>query len=126
MRRVEEANMKYNKIDDAPRFNPSEGIEIAIMGDGENVTVTRITFTPGPRVVLSEHSHHNEQIGTCIEGKATLVSGGVTLNVEPGMTWTIPPNEVHRFEPKGEDRTVILAAFSPPREDYKARAQREQ
>ena len=114
--------MKSIKIDEALRLEPAEGIEIALIGDGAKMTLARIYLRPGTRSILPDHTHPNEQIGTCIEGKGILVSGGVTLEVEPGVSWTIPAGEIHSFKPSGEDRIILYEAWSPPREDYKALA----
>lgn len=112
--------MKSTRAEGAPRFEPVEGAEMAIIGDGKRMTLTRIYIRPG--AIFPEHSHPNEQIGTCVDGKGTLTSGGRTIDVEAGVAWTIPMNETHRFEAKGDRPVIIFEAWSPPREDYRARA----
>jgi len=112
--------MKYCRFEDAPWFEPVEGAEMALIGDGKKMTLTRIYIKPG--AVFPDHSHPNEQIGTCIEGEGVLTSGGEDLEVRAGVTWTIPAGEPHRFEANGEHPVVIYEAWSPPREDYRARA----
>ena len=112
--------MKYCRLEDAPWFEPVDGAEMALIGDGKKMTLTRIYIKPG--AVFPDHSHPNEQIGTCIEGEGVLTSGGEDLEVRAGVTWTIPAGEPHRFEAKGEHPVVIYEVWSPPREDYRARA----
>lgn len=112
--------MKSSSVEAAPRFEPVEGAEMALIGDGEKMTLTRIYIKPG--AVFPDHTHPNEQIGTCVEGRGVLTSGGDVLKVEPGVTWTIPAGEVHRFEAKGDRPVVIYEVWSPPREDYRSMA----
>ena len=110
--------MKSSRIKEAPRFKPLGGVEMALIGDGEYMTLIRIFIQPG--AVFPEHTHPNEQIGTCVEGEGVLVSGGDVLNVEPGVSWTIPTNEPHRFTAKGDHPVIIYEVWSPPREDYRS------
>jgi quercetin dioxygenase-like cupin family protein len=112
--------MKYTRLDEAPGFTPVEGADMALIGDGENLTLVRIHIKPG--AVFPDHSHPNEQVGTCIEGEGVLTSGGEPLKVYPGTTWTIPGGEVHRFEATGDKPVIIYEAWSPPREDYREEA----
>jgi len=112
--------MKSLRDEDAPKLEPVEGAEMALIGDGERMTLTKIYIRPG--AVFPDHSHPNEQIGTCVEGKGVLTSGGKSLNVESGVTWMIPAGEEHRFVAKGDHPVLIYEVWSPPREDYRALA----
>jgi len=112
--------MRSTRIEDAPRLEPVKGADMSILGSGTQMTLIKIVMKPGS--VLAEHSHPNEQIGTCIEGEGELVSGGRTLKVAPGVSWTIPGNERHSFSTKGDRLVVIIEGWSPPREDYVAMA----
>ena len=108
--------METRTWETAPNLNPVEGVKISIIGDGKNLTYCYINCKPG--ALIDDHSHHNEQIGTCIQGVGTLVSGGKTLKIKPGLSWLIPPNEVHKFTAEGEKEVILIEAFSPPRIDY--------
>jgi quercetin dioxygenase-like cupin family protein len=112
--------MKYVKMEEAPRFEPVPGAEMALIGDGADMTLTRIYIKPGS--VFPDHAHPNEQIGTCIQGEGVLTSGGRSLDVKPGVTWTIPAGEPHDFVAKGDTPVIIFEVWSPPREDYRAKA----
>jgi quercetin dioxygenase-like cupin family protein len=112
--------MKSCRVEDAPRFEPVEGAEMSLIGDGKRMTLTRIHIKPG--AVFPDHSHPNEQIGTCMEGEGVLTSGGEELEVRAGVTWTIPAGEPHKFVAKGSSPVIIYEVWSPPREDYRARA----
>ena len=109
--------MKSTFIDSAPRFELVDGADMALIGDGKKITLIRIFMQP--EAVVPDHSHPNEQVGTCMEGKGILTSGGKELNVFPGVTWVIPGEEIHKFEAKGTEPVVIYEAWSPPREDYR-------
>lgn len=112
--------MKSRNVDSAPRLKPADGVEIILIGDGMRLTLAKITCRPGS--LIQDHSHPNEQSGTCIEGEGILTSGGKPLKVVPGVAWTILGDEVHSFKVTGKSNAVIIEAFSPPREDYKAMA----
>ena len=109
--------MKSTRVNDAPRFEPVEGAEMALIGDGEKMTLVRILIQPG--AVFPDHAHPNEQIGTCVEGGGVLTSGGEDLEVAPGVAWSIPSDELHKFVATADTPTVIYEAWSPPREDYR-------
>ena len=108
--------MKSTSIGDAPKFNPVEGAMMQLIGDGERITLVRITAQPG--ATFPDHSHDNEQIGTCFEGGGVLSSGGKDMEVKPGHSWVVPPNEIHKFV-TGDETTTIYESWSPPREDYR-------
>ncbi len=115
-----EISMKHLKLEEAPRLEPVKGARMALIGDGERITLIRMEIQQG--AIVPDHAHPNEQIGTCIEGMGTLTSGGESLKVEPGVTWAIPADEPHRFEADRGSMVVIIEAWSPPREDYRAMA----
>lgn len=108
--------MRSTRFEVASRFKPLKGVEMAIIGSGEKMTLIRMSIQPG--AFFPEHSHHNEQIGTCLHGEGELVSGGESVRVEPGVSWTIPSNELHSFVAKGDETVIIYEVWSPPREDY--------
>lgn len=109
--------MKSINIRNAPKLSPVKGLVMDILGSGEKLTLIHMIFQPG--VVVPMHSHPNEQIGTCIKGEGTLVSGGKTVRAYPGASWTIPAGEPHEFT-AGAKPVTIIEAWSPPREDYVA------
>jgi len=113
--------MKSTSIDEAPRLKPLKGVEMAILGSGKEMILIRIFIQPGS--VFPEHSHPNEQIGTCLQGEGELTSGGKSIKVEPGVSWTIPANEPHSFLAKGNKPVFIHECWSPPREDYLSMAE---
>ena len=118
-----EISMKHLKLEEAPRLEPVKGALMALIGDGERMTMIRMEIQPG--AIVPDHAHPNEQIGTCVEGTGTLTSGGESVKVEPGVAWAIPADEPHRFEADKNSMVVIIEAWSPPREDYRAMARPE-
>jgi quercetin dioxygenase-like cupin family protein len=112
--------MKIKNTDNAPRLIPAEGVVMMLIGNGKKITLIKVILQPGAMIV--DHNHPNEQIGTCIEGEGVLSSGDEKIQVYPGVTWTIPGGEMHRFEVFGEKEVQLIEAFSPPREDYRAMA----
>lgn len=107
--------MRSYNLASAPRLVPFEGVEMSILGSGEKMTLIRIVIKPG--AIFPEHKHINEQIGVCLEGYGELISNGVRLKVEPGVSWCILANESHSFI-NGDKTTIIIEGWSPPREDY--------
>ncbi len=112
--------MRSRILEEAPKLAPVEGVDMAILGSGERLTLIRIVVEPG--AVVPMHSHPNEQIGTCVEGEGELTSGGAVVKARPGASWAIPGGEPHEFVAKGSRPVVIVEAWSPPREDYLAMA----
>ena len=115
--------MKTSKLGDAPVIHPVKGVDMALIGIGERMTLTHMSIKPGS--LFPEHSHPNEQIGTCIDGEGELRSGGKVLKVLPGVAWAIPENERHSFLSQGDKPVIIIEAWSPPREDYMAMAKKK-
>ena len=114
--------MKINNLDNFPTLKRGE-IVMSIAGSGEKITLLRATSPPG--TILPEHSHHYEQIGFLAEGRLKLTSGGKTFDLGPGSSWTINANEPHEFLVVGDKSILAFEAFSPPREDYIAMAQKK-
>jgi mannose-6-phosphate isomerase-like protein (cupin superfamily) len=108
--------MQTRNRDNAPKLSPVKGVEMKILGSGNNVTLCYIIVQPGAKI--ETHGHHNEQIGTCIEGSGELVCQEQKVKIVPGKCWTIPPNQLHSFIATGKESAILIEAFSPPREDY--------
>ena len=84
---------------------------------GERMTVGLIELEPGSTV--PEHAHDNEQVGMLITGSLDFRVGAETRQLEPGGIWCIPSRVPHTVSagPKG---AVLVEAFSPPRDDWRA------
>jgi quercetin dioxygenase-like cupin family protein len=99
---------KINKKEIAPGF---EGKFIHT----DNMTVVYWNIQAGSQ--LPEHSHHNEQIMTIIEGEFVLTSESETRNIKPGDVAIFPSNVKHSG--KALTDCYIMDVFYPIREDYK-------
>jgi quercetin dioxygenase-like cupin family protein len=112
--------MKTNSVDKAPRLSPAKGVEIIILGHSEKVMLAHIIAQKG--AIISDHSHPHDQIGTCIGGEGQLISGGKKFKTVPGASWVIPGGEMHNWVNTAQGETILIETFSPPREDYLAKA----
>jgi quercetin dioxygenase-like cupin family protein len=84
---------------------------------GERVTLSLIEFEPGSAV--PEHAHDNEQVGLLIAGSLDFRIGAETRQLEPGGIWCIPAEVPHAVN-VGPQGAVLVEAFSPPRDDWRA------
>ena len=84
---------------------------------GEGVTLTHWTFRKD--AVLASHSHRHEQISYVVSGAVRFEAGdGEIKVVEAGDFAVFGPNETHGGV--ALEDSVVLDAFSPAREDFKA------
>lgn len=51
-----------------------------------------------PGVDKPAHSHEYEVVGYCIAGRARLEIEDQTITLEPGDSWMVPADAVHRYE----------------------------
>jgi len=64
------------------------------------------------------HSHPEEQLTICLEGKGTVIIDGIRYPVKKGSYWLAPPNVPHTLDTREADGPVtILQLFSPARPD---------
>ena len=83
---------------------------------GERIMLAYATLEPnfnGP-----PHSHPEEQTGIVIDGEMNITIGNETRLCKKGDAFAIPGNVEHSVT-NGEKLTIVVEAFSPPREDYK-------
>ena len=81
---------------------------------GDAITVARLELSKGCKV--DQHSHHNEQISTCQQGRLKFVLGGEEVIVSEGETLHIPAHLPHSAE--ALEDSIVVDLFSPPREDW--------
>lgn len=84
------------------------------MLNGEAMTLAEITLAAGAGVPM--HEHPNEQIATVVSGRLRFVVGDEEREVGPGETVLIAGGVPHRVDALAD--SVVLDAFSPPREDW--------
>lgn len=83
---------------------------------GERIMLSHVSIQP--HSTMPRHSHPYEELGMILEGELEWTIGGETRKVGKRQGFLIPPNVEHSAVTGGQP-TVVLEAFSPPREDYK-------
>ena len=79
-----------------------------------NMTVARLELLKD--AVVSQHSHHNEQITMVERGALNFSIGGGEKMVRAGETLVIPPNVPHGVV--ALEDTVVFDVFAPSRDDW--------
>jgi quercetin dioxygenase-like cupin family protein len=84
---------------------------------GQELTLAVVELDPN--AFIPEHQHANEQVGLLVSGGVVFRVGEDERTLAPGGSWCIPPNMPHevRIGPEG---AIIIEAFSPPRNDWRA------
>ncbi|MFX0091607.1 MAG: cupin domain-containing protein [Candidatus Hodarchaeota archaeon] len=60
-----------------------------------------------------------------LEGKGVLYVGEESVTIEAGTSFWIPPNVPHNFDAIEDKLAILIETFSPPREDYLEKVQKE-
>ena len=108
--------MKTYRSSEIKKFDKRPGM-VGTFVHGNGVSLAHWTFDKD--AVLASHSHHHEQISYVMSGKVRFESGnGEAKVVEAGDFVVFAPNEVHGGT--ALDNSLVLDAFSPAREDFKA------
>jgi quercetin dioxygenase-like cupin family protein len=108
--------LKTYKSSEIKKYDKRPGM-IGTFVHGAGVTLAYWTFDKD--AVLASHSHIHEQITYVLSGKLRFeTAGGDTKIVEAGDFAVFAPNETHGGA--ALENSVVLDAFSPAREDFKA------
>jgi quercetin dioxygenase-like cupin family protein len=86
-----------------------------IHADGQQLMVVEVSFGAG--VVVPEHRHPHEQVTYVVRGAIKFVTDGGELLLNGGDSVYVPANALHAASII-ED-SIVLEAFSPPREDLR-------
>ncbi len=70
--------------------------------------------------LVPPHSHKNDQVGYVIFGRMEMTIGDEVQVVQPGDSYAIPGGIVHSARALID--SLVLDAFSPPRDDYRTEA----
>lgn len=105
--------MDVTALDDRDTEEVLDGVHLTQLAAGERTSLQHFRIDPGATV--GEHSHHHEQTGYVVSGALTFAVGGDELVVGPGESFTIPADEPHAAENRGDDPVVGVETFSPPR-----------
>ncbi len=90
------------------------GIDMKTLVYGEKSLLAHFFLKKG--AVIPDHSHVHEQTGYLISGRVKFTVAGEVHIAEPGSSWCIPGDVIHKAEIL-ED-AVIIEVFSPVREEY--------
>ncbi len=101
---------KWNQVE-KEQLNPSLARQVI---HGDKVTVAKVYLAKG--AVVPQHSHVNEQITMCLEGRLRFVIDGLETCLEPGDALQIPPNAAHVVQ--ALEDSVAMDIFAPAREDW--------
>jgi quercetin dioxygenase-like cupin family protein len=69
---------------------------------------------------VQPHSHKNDQVGYVVYGRVEMTIGGEIRVCAPGDSYAIPGGITHSARALAD--TLIVDAFSPPRDDYRTEA----
>ena len=107
--------MDFFRMEDLPGVEMLPGVvRRAVWLEGVMVTF----FEFEPQTIVPAHEHPHEQISFVIQGAMEFTLGQETRRLEAGDGVCVPPNVRHSARILNE-RTVVLDAWHPPREDYK-------
>ena len=108
--------MKTYRSSEIKKFDKRPGM-VGTFVHGEGVTLTHWVFHKD--ATLATHSHRHEQISYVLSGAVRFeAKDGETRVVEAGDFAVFEPNEPHGGV--ALEDSVVLDAFSPAREDFKA------
>ncbi|WP_336036343.1 cupin domain-containing protein [Halobacterium yunchengense] len=90
-----------------------EGVHLAQLAVGEEMSVQHFHIEPGAAV--PEHDHPHEQAGFVYEGALTFRVDGEEYVVTGGESYTIPGGEAHAAVNRGDQRVRGVDVFHPAR-----------
>ena len=85
--------------------------------EGAQLSLAVVELDPGS--VVREHAHENEQLGLVVSGSVAFRIGDETRELGPGESWQIPPNVPHEVH-AGPEGAIVIDAFAPARDDWRA------
>lgn len=98
------------------RVEVTDGVHLAQLAAGEEMSIQHYHIEPGASVPLHDHPH--EQTGYVVRGTLVFVlEDGTEHPVSAGDSYAIPGGEVHAVENRGERPADGVDIFSPPRVD---------
>ncbi len=103
------------RYQEAKVINPVPGVTRRTLHYGDKLLMVEIIMEKDATV--DWHSHPYEQIGTVISGRLLTGLGEQQQEARSGDSWLFPAGIPHMAT--ALERSVLIEAFSPPREDYK-------
>ena len=92
-----------------------EKVFLKQLAGGDEMSLQHFRLEPGSTV--PEHSHHHEQLGYIVSGRAVFITDGKEVVVGPGDSYALESNEPHRVENRDDVDVIGVDVFSPPREN---------
>ncbi|WP_435065616.1 cupin domain-containing protein [Halobaculum sp. EA56] len=91
-----------------------DGVHLAQLAAGEEMSVQHFAIEPGAEVPAHDHPH--EQAGFITRGELTFVlADGEEVVCAAGDSYVLAGEEVHGAENRGDERVEGIDVFSPPR-----------
>lgn len=91
-----------------------DGYEVARLGATDLMSIGHMRFAPG--ISIPEHCHPNQQVAFIYHGELTFHVDGDAHTLGPGDGYTLPGNEPHYGENRGDDPVEGIYVHSPPRD----------
>ena len=108
-------SLYFPSKDDCSRHAIFPGVTISTCS-AEKMMLSYVELQP--HAVVAEHSHHHEQVGIVLEGRAIFFIGAEEKTLSKGDMYRIPGNVKHRVVAL-EEPVKALDIFTPIREDYR-------
>ena len=103
---------------DAAQVEMLPGVHRRTMGTTDEAMICE--FFIQRESVVPPHSHKNDQVGYMVYGSLEMTIGGEIRVVQPGDSYAIPGGIIHSARALVD--SLIIDAFSPPRDDYRTEA----
>ena len=100
---------------DSKAANPIPGLCRCTLAWGAQLMLLENVFEAGTE--MATHTHPHEQITYVVSGEIDVLVEGETYHLRQGDSLLLPSNCPHGV--RTPVRTVVIDAFSPPREDFK-------
>ncbi|SIR31553.1 Cupin domain protein [Haladaptatus litoreus] len=107
--------MEKDSLSDHETTEAVDGVHLAQLAAGEEMSVQHFHIEPGATV--PEHSHEHEQTGFIHSGALTFVVDGEEIVIREGDSYAIPGDEPHSAKNEGDEPVRGIDIFSPPRLD---------
>lgn len=102
-------------LSDRESAEPVENVYLTALAAGEEMSLQEFELDPGASI--PEHDHPHEQIGFVYEGELTFICDGETVVIGEGDSYSIPGDQPHAVENRGDETVRGIDVFSPPRTD---------
>lgn len=82
----------------------------------DKVMLAYFELEPGTKIAA--HSHPHEQMGILLQGRTLWRLAGTETLLEAPALYRVPSGESHEVEVVGQEKVLVVDAFSPIREDF--------